>query len=125
MSLPANCFTTTCDIYRPFGAGSATTTGVPCRLMPDLAAGRGAGSGALVSWTDYIDVADTVDVRDGCTRTAGADAVTFHDGDEVRIPNGSGSRFVVVWVERVNLGTAQAFQRAYLLRDTFAVTPAP
>ena len=66
--------------------------------------------------------ADMVDIRDGCSRTAGSNAAVYADGDEVRIPNGSGSRYVVVWVELINRGTAGQFKRAYLLRDT-AVWP--
>ena len=122
MPLPINQLSTTCDIYRPFGAIGATLAGVVCRLVPDLARGQ-AGTGSL-SWTHYLDLEDSVDVRDGCTRTAGRDAVNFADGDEVRIPNASGSRYVVVWVEVVNRGTPRQFKRAYLLRDT-AAWPGP
>jgi hypothetical protein len=124
MSIPASHLTTTCDIYRPFGAGSPTTTGVACRLVVDLAGGRGVGANGSVIWTHFIELQDTVDVRDGCTRLAGSDSVVYADGDEVRIPNGSGTRYVVVWVELVNRGTAQQFKRAYLVRDT-AVWPGP
>lgn len=123
MSIPINQLTTTCDIYRPFGAGSPTTTGVPCRLVPDLARGR-AGFAGMVAWTHYIDLEDDVDVRDACSRLGGADSIQFADGDEVRIPNASGSRYVVVWVEVINRGTARQFKRAYLLRDT-AAWPGP
>src|SRR5437762_3561390 len=101
MPLPPNQLTTTCHIYRPFGAGSPTATGVACRLVPDLARGR-AMPGPL-AWTHYLDLDDSVDIRDGCTRTGG-DGVNFFDGDEVRVPNASGSRYVVVWVEVLNLG---------------------
>ena|SRR5437867_2854512 len=124
MSIPANHLTTTCDIYRPFGAGSPTTTAVACRLVTDLAGGRGVGANGSVIWTEYLDVDDTADIRDGCTRLAGGDSVIYADGDEVRIPNGSGSRYVVVWVELVNRGTSRQFKRAYLVRDT-AVWPGP
>ena len=124
MSIPVSQLTTTCDIYRPFGAGAPTTSGVACRLVPDLASGRGSGAGGTLVWSHYIDLDDAVDVRDGCTRLVGADAVNFIDGDEVRIPNASGSRYVVVWVELINRGTTRQFKRAYLLRDT-AVWPGP
>jgi len=122
MPIPTNQLTTTCDIYRPFGAGAPTTTGVACRLVPDLARGRAAIGG--LCWTHYIDLDDSVDVRDGCARPAGGDSVNFFDGDEVRIPNASGSRYVVVWVEVLNRGTPRQFKRAYLLRDT-AAWPGP
>jgi hypothetical protein len=121
MALPPNPLTATCDIYRPFGAGSPTTTGVVCRLVTDMVNGRSRYSGGLC-WSHYIDLSDMVDIRDGCSRTAGSNAAVYADGDEVRIPNGSGSRYVVVWVELINRGTAGQFKRAYLLRDT-AVWP--
>src|SRR5262245_38591044 len=123
MSIPLNQLTTTCDIYRPFGAGSPTTTGVACRLVPDLSRGR-AGVAGMIAWTHYIDLDETVDIRDACTRVGGADGVNYFDGDEVRIPNASGSRYVVVWVEVINRGTARQFKRAYLVRDT-AAWPGP
>ena len=125
MTIPSQLLTTTCDVYRPFGAASPTTTGVPCRLVPSLPRGRGSFSGGnYLVWTHYIDVDSTVDVRDGCTRAAGFDAVTYGDGDEVRIPDAGGSRYVVVWVEVVNRGSAQQWKRAYLLRAQ-AVWPGP
>ena len=123
MPLPTFVTTTTCDLYRPFGAASPLTTGIACRLVPDLAVGRGM-NGALLSWTHYLDMDATVDVRDGCTRLAGADSLQFADGDELRIPNGSGSRYVAVWVEWHNRDTPQQFKRVYLLRAV-AVWPGP
>jgi hypothetical protein len=127
MPVATPLLTTTCDIYRPFGAGSPTTSSVSCRLVACLPKGRAtsSASGHLI-WSHYIDVADTVDVRDGCTRAAGANAPTYADGDEVRIPGGGGTatRYVVVWVELVNRGTSLAYKRAYLLRDT-AAWPGP
>jgi len=121
MSLSPSQLTTTCDIYRPFGAASPTTTGVACRLVADLPGGRSRYSGGIC-WTHYIELNDTVDIHDGCSRTAGSNAVQYADGDEVRIPNGSGSRYVVVWVELINRGTAGQFKRAYLMRDTMVWT---
>lgn len=123
MGIPASLKPTTCDIYRPFGAASATTTGVACRLVSQLARGRLSGS-ASVQWTHYIDVDSDVDIRDGCSRPSGSCVVTYADGDEVRIPDGSGSRYVVVWVEIINRGTSYAYKRAYLHRHA-AVWPGP
>lgn len=125
MTIPASVLTTTCDIYRPYG-GALVTSGVACRLVPDLARGRGSHAGGnYLVWTHRLDVADTVDVRDGCGRTPGLDFVVYGDGDEVRVPGGAGTtRYVVVWVEVVNRGTAVEFKRAYLLRDT-AAWPGP
>jgi hypothetical protein len=123
MPLPTNQLTTTCDIYRPIAIGSAVATGVACRLVPDLARGRPSSGGGLC-WSHYIDLDDSVDIRDGSSRVLGSDTVNYFDGDEVRIPNGAGTRYVVVWVELLNRGTPRQFKRAYLLRDT-AVWPGP
>jgi hypothetical protein len=110
MSIPAQFLTTTCDIYRPFGAGSPTTSNVPCRLTP------GVDQTGSPEWTHTLDVQPGVDVRDGCTRTAGSGSMTYADGDEVRVPSGGSTRYVVVRVEVVARGTACQYQRAYLLR---------
>src|SRR5436309_676364 len=85
MSLPAILLTTTCDIYRPFGAASPTTTGVPCRLAPAAADGSRAGS---LNWTHTLDLQPGVDVRDGYTRPSGGASLSYADGDEVRVPSG-------------------------------------
>jgi hypothetical protein len=118
MSIPTDQLLTTCDIYRPFGAGSPTYTNVPCRLVPDLSRGRNAVFAGL-SWTHYLVLDATADVLDGCTRLPGAATVTYADGDEVRIPTGASSpRFVVVWVEKADAGSPREFKRAYLTRHT-------
>jgi hypothetical protein len=115
MSLPAGMLPNTCDVYRPFGAGSPTTTGVACRLVADFPGGRGGAIGAgYFFWTHYLDLNPSADVRDGCGRSAGANALNYADGDEVRI---AGTTYVVVWVEVRNRGTAQECKRAHLLRD--------
>jgi hypothetical protein len=121
MSLPAQLLTTTCDIYRPFGDASPTTAGVACRLTPALADGTGRVVTDAPAWTHTLDLQPGVDVRDGCSRTAGSAAIDFADGDEVRVPGGAGTtRYVVVWVETVGRGTPMQFQRAYLLRHEAA-----
>ena len=91
--------------------------------VPDAARGQPPAAGGL-AWTHYADFSDEADVRDGATRTAGANAVTYADGDELRIPDASGSRFVVVWVETVNRGDGSQYKRAYLMRHA-AVWPGP
>lgn len=116
MAISPELLPSTCDIFRPFGAGTATYTNVRCRLVADFARSREAAL-AGPEWTHYLVADVTVDVRDGCTRTAGTDAVGYADGDEVRVPSGAGTpRFVVVWVETVDPGTPREFKRAYLLR---------
>jgi hypothetical protein len=124
MPLPASLLPTTCNIYRPYTAASPVASNVPCQLVCDMPGGQVAGAGGLV-WTHTLLVNSDVDLRDGCTRAAGADAVTYADGDGVRIPAGAGStRYVVVWVECVQRGGPNEYKRAYLLRDT-ATWPGP
>jgi hypothetical protein len=114
MPLPSSLLTTTCDIHRPFGSVPPLAGGVACRLSPDLVRGTVNLAGARLVWTHVLDVQPGVDIRDGCTRTAGSDAIDFADGDEIRGPDGA--RYVVVWVETVGLGTPLEHQRVYLLR---------
>jgi hypothetical protein len=124
MPLPDAALTTTCDVYRPFGAATPIATGVPCRLTAVVGSGQPMAPSGL-AWTHTLDVQPGVDLRDGCTRAAGSNAVTYGDGDMVGVPSGAGSTcYVVVWVEVLNRGTPVQFQRAYLLRDT-AVWPGP
>jgi hypothetical protein len=115
MTIPPDLVPSTCDIYRPFGAGAPTYTNVPCRLVADFPRSRAAGT--VPEWTHYLVVDIGVDVKDGCTRAAGSSGLTYADGDEVRVPGGAGTpRFVVVWVETVDAGTPREFKRAYLVR---------
>jgi hypothetical protein len=118
MSIPASLLTTTCDVYRPFGAGSPSATGLACRLVADLSRGRGSGLAGVLMWTHYLDLDPAADVLDGCTRSAGSDALLYADGDEVRVPSGGATRYAVVWVEKRCVGTPQEYKRVYLLRDT-------
>ena len=104
---------TTCDIRRPFGAGSWTSN-IACDLVPQFRVGRCATD--VPDWTHYIDVDASVDIRDGCTRVVGSNAMTYADGDEVRIPSGVANRYVVVWVEPSPSGG----KRAYLMRHSVA-----
>ena len=115
MAVAPGSLPSTCDIYRPFGAGAPTTSNIPCRLVADFPRGRWANDGLY--WTHYLEVDPSVDVRDGCTRALGSANLAFADGDEVRVPTGAATpRFVVVWVEPVDPGTPRDFKRAYLVR---------
>ncbi len=116
MSIPASLLTTTCDIYKPFGAATPTTANVPCRLVADLYRGRGTSPNNTVAWTHFVDVQDTVDIDDACDRTAALNTINYNDGDELRIPSGGSARYVVVWVEMRNTGTANQYKRVYLMR---------
>jgi hypothetical protein len=116
MSLPKSTLTTTCDIYRPFGAGSPSSSNVPCRLVPSLSTD---GPIADQAWTHLLMVDPEVDLRDGNSRTAGQNRLIYADGDEVRVPSGAASpRFVVVWIESIEPETPREFKKAYLLRHT-------
>lgn len=113
MPLPPGLLTTTCDIHRPFDNASPTETGVPCRLSPVSGSRIGPDGTA---WTHALDLQPGTDVRDGSSRTTGSAAVVFGEGDEVRVPSGGSTRYVVVWVEVVARDTPRQFTRAYLLR---------
>jgi hypothetical protein len=118
MPIPDALLPTTCDIYRPFGGPTPIATGVKCKLVAELERGRGSGLAGNLMWSHYIDLNESVDIQDGCSRTGGANAITYADGDEVRVPAGGGTVFVVVWIETRQLGAPQAFKRAYLLRHS-------
>ena len=118
MTISTDLVPSTCDVYRPFGAGSPTYTNVPCRLVGDFARSRVAA--ASPDWTHYLVLDLAADIRDGCTRTAGSAAITYADGDEVRLSDGSGTpRFVVVWVETVDPGTPRALSSCAMRRGDF------
>jgi len=115
MSIPNDLLPTTCDVYRPFGAATATYTNVRCRLVGDLV--RGESDTNDLRWTHYLVVQPTADILDGCTRLAPSNAISYSDGDEIRVPTGvSTPRFVVIWVETVDQGTPREYKRAYLMR---------
>jgi len=75
-------------------------------------------TGSPIWWTQYLDLDDSIDIRDGCTRTAGVDALNYADGDEVRIPSGSNNRYVVVFVTMLSRGLPGQYKRAYLIRHS-------
>ena len=116
MAVPDFLLNTTCDIYRPFGAGSPTVSGVACHLEADFP--RGQNAAGTLTWTHRMQVDPGTDIRDGCIRTPGLNLLIYGDGDEVRIPSGGSTRYVVVWVENKGEGTPQACRRVYLMRDT-------
>jgi hypothetical protein len=114
-------FQTTCDIRRPFGAGAATTSNVSCTLIGNFYPSR--LSTDAIDWTHVMVCPAGTDVRDALTRLTGGNALSYADGDEVRIPSGASSpRFVVVFVERVNRGevgpTYYDYYRVFMMRHT-------
>lgn len=110
----------TFDSYRPFGGATQILNDVPCRIVPNLYPGEVAGGGAdELKWSHYLDLDPGSDIRDGSGRVYPANSFTYADGDEVRATlNGLAHKFVVVWVEQRYTGTANAYTRAYLMRDT-------
>lgn len=110
-------YPTTFSVRRPFGDATANSQDNACRITDQIDEGRPALAGQLM-WSHYIDFEVEIDVRDGATRTAGTDALTYADGDEVRIPSESGHRYVVVFVSMMAQGSARQWKRAYLLRHT-------
>lgn len=105
----------TFDLYKPFGAANPTATNISCQFVEDLLNGRGTSPNNTVAWTHYIDFATSVNVQDGCDRTAALNTINYNDGDEVRIPTGGAARYVVVWVTLCDKeGTV--VKRAYLMR---------
>ncbi len=112
----ANLATTTFNVYRAFG-GALQSSANACRLVEQMDEGRRPETSNL-SWSHYIEFDMSVDVRDGVTRTAGTNSLSYADGDEIRIPDASGTIYVVVFVIVLGMGSPRAYKRAYLLRDT-------
>lgn len=105
----------TFDLYQPFGAAVPTATNLPCQFVSDMPSGNVTIPSAVVAWTHYIDVAVAVSINDGCTRVAGLNTETYADGDEVRIPTGGSTRYVVVWVTLCDVEST-VVKRCYLMR---------
>src|SRR5262249_39701133 len=96
------------DVYRPYGAGSPTTTGIPCTFIHHVGT-------CPLKGTHVMEVPDTADIRDGVTRTAGAASLVYADGDEIRI-QGSNTRYVVIWVDtHVHIPGESPRKRVYMI----------
>lgn len=104
---------TTCAIFRNSGTPTnpPVAVGVPCFLRGDYRAGCDRSGSASAPWTHVLLIDRDVDLRD-----AYQGALTYADQDHVCIPDENGTRFRVVFIERVGLGTAQDHKRAYLDR---------
>src|SRR5262249_52155253 len=116
MSLPV-APNTTCDIYRSSHSPPAApdVAGVPCFLKGDWRGGQEAGdrpnSGAD-TWTHIMLVDVSVDIRDGYTGF-----LSQLVQDSVYVPDKNGTRFVVIFVERVDRGTPHEHKRVFLDRQ--------
>lgn len=107
---------TTVKIYSGFGGAARYDDVQRCRLVEQVDEGRAPSSSGL-NWTHYIDLPFDIDIRDNVSRSAGSNTLTYADGDEVRIPDEAGTKYVVVFVVPMGLGTSFSYKRAYLLRD--------
>jgi hypothetical protein len=105
------------DIYRPFGDSTPLATAVDCQLFEALEAGQHNSANSGLMWSHYLTCDPSVDVLDGCTRTASLNTLNYIDGDEVRIPSGGTARYVVVWVSLAD-GEAAEEKKVYLLRHS-------
>lgn len=113
LPVPAN---TTCDIYRQGNSPPAApdVAGVAIYLKPDFRAGMeaGEGEGNKMQWTHTAVCNTGVDVRDRYDAAPGFGGA----GDDIFVPDQNGTRFLVMFVERRQRGTAQDHKLAYLRR---------
>jgi hypothetical protein len=114
LPIPAN---TTCDIYRTGTRppASPSVSGVPCYLQSDWRGGNEGGDRAVnaLSWTHIMLVDVSVDIRDAYTGQ-----MTSTIQDTVFVPDQTGTAFNVIFVERLQRGTAQEHKRVFLDRQT-------
>lgn len=113
---------TTCDVYHTPNAPPAApdVAGVKGYLAPDFAAAHAAAvaSGSVARWTHVLLLPPTTDVRDGYgTAAAPGQEGTAAVQDSVYVPDQNGTKFWVVFVERLGLGTALDCKRVYLQRQ--------
>jgi len=109
---------TTFDVYRPFGSVTPDSTDNPCRFFEDFADGRSPDGATSLQWTHYLTCDQSVSVLDGVTRTDALNTLNYYDGDEVRIPTGGTSRYVVVWVTPDVDSTGDVW-KVFLMRHSF------
>ncbi|SRR5579884_2387158 len=112
----------TCDIYHTPNAPPAApdVAGVRAYLTPDFAASHVAAvaSGTVARWTHVLLVPPATDVRDGYSAGAApGQEGTAGNQDSVYVPDKNGTKFLVVFVERLGLGTALDCKRVYLQRQ--------
>ena len=110
---------TTCDVYRAGRAPPAAPdiVGLPIALRPDWQNANEAGFYQIsaLTWTHVMFTNPNVDIRDKYTGS-----MTTTDQDTVWIPDKNGTRFKVVFIQRVSKSTAGDHMQVYLDRN-----PAP
>jgi hypothetical protein len=113
LPVPSN---TSCDIYRNGNAPPAApdVAGVPCYLTCDWRGGQEAGdrNSVNLTWTHVMLIEINVDLRDSYVGRG-----IFSQQDTVYLPDQSGTAFVVVFVERLQRGTAHEHKRVFLDRQ--------
>jgi hypothetical protein len=118
MSLPI-VPNTTCDIYRVANAPPAAPdiAGVSIALKPDWRGANAKGFFQInaLMWTHVAYMAPNVDIRDRYTGQ-----MTTAAQDFVWIPDQTGTRFTVQFVQVIGLGTPGAHKQVFLDRN-----PAP
>jgi hypothetical protein len=120
MALPVQT-NTTCDVYHAPNVPPAApdVTGLACFLRPAFREGQEAGEyGSSGHFTHVMSVAADADLRDGNENASGGAYLAGGDCDLVCVPDRNGTRFQVLFVERVARGTALDHKRAYLCRST-------
>ena len=118
MALPMKT-NTTCDIFSNAGGpgGSPRVAGVACFLKPAYYQGleHGEGDGASLHYDHILFVDASVDVRDSYSLGL---IVGMNAFDTVYVPDHTGTKFNVIFVERRNRGLPGDHKRVYLQRGT-------
>ncbi len=106
---------TTANVFRDtHGPPEAlAVAGVPLYIRPDWATSRRYGEANTFCWTHIALIAFGADVRDGYSG-----ANTMSGPDSLYIPDSTGTRYQVVFVERYLPGTPQDHLKVYLDRWT-------
>ena len=111
LPIPSNA---TCDIYRQGRTPPAApdVAGVPIQLNADFRRREetGEGDGAGFKFTHVALMPKGTDVRDNW------DVAGPGNADTIFVPDKNGTGFIVRFVERTGIGTAQEIRRVYVDR---------
>jgi hypothetical protein len=106
---------TTCDIFRiNNGTTTPNVAGVPIYLVPRFSAGATHAFQGTLEYSHVLYCDATTDIRDGYSA-----GVIGLSADNVWVPAynaGRGTKFTVIFVERIGRGTALDHKRVYLQR---------
>jgi hypothetical protein len=113
----------TMDVYRNGNAPPAApdVAGVGALLSPDFAGAHGVQttSTTTLRWTHVALCPVTTDVRDGYTGGGPVGETVSGTGfDWAYVPDKNGTKFAVVFVERVRQAGGTDYLRVYLQRQT-------